>query len=790
MTNRALRILFIAATVSIVVYMSIFALLNADKEKRISEILEQKMQNLEVHYRLSEKYFQDIVDVATALILQDKETRDILRAFRKKLSKKRAARLRARLYKKLQKTYALLRRFGVLQMHFVDADSVTILRMHKPSKFGDDLYELKYSFRQTNLTRESYSGIEGGKTFPSYRNVRPLYDSNKEYLGALDIAFSPEIIQKNLLETSNVHSHFLVHRSLLQQREWKREDGVENYVPSIESDEYVMFTDPKDEKNCSAECDKEILMFIAHERGYIQEKMHRHEKFSLYTLTNSQAVIVSFLPLKSIEGKYVAYLVSYSSSVALYKLVEDFYIINMVIILMMFLVVYIAYKSYFYNYELKHERNRYQLLASYDPLTKLPNRNMLFEKLKEIKARAERESTKFALLFLDLDNFKSINDTHGHQEGDRVLQYVAKVLRKILRAEDTLARFGGDEFVIVVEEFEHIRDVSKIANKIIEKLKEPVDFGYAKYYIGASIGISIFPDDSKDEHELIRYADTAMYKAKKRGRNRVEFYSQEMGIEVLAKLTLENEMRYGIENDEFEVFYQPQIDARNGSLVGLEALVRWRHPKRGMIYPSEFIPVAEESQLIVELDRYLMRKAMHQMAYWKQHDYPVERISLNLSIKELQKSDFINDLKFSLFNANCDARWIELEITEGLIMVDTQNAISKLTELSNLGVKIAIDDFGTGYSSLSYLKKLPINKLKVDKSFVDDMLSDNDSQVIVRTIITLAQNLHLEVLAEGVESEEQKEFLLKNGCYVIQGYYYSKPLSAREVEERYFAGPR
>ena len=783
MKKAGLKVVAVAFVIAVAVYGIVFTVLQRDKEDRIDAILQDHISQLDVHYKLSEKYFRSLADLSVMILQKDPVVINLLLKIENAKNAKKANNYRTILYKYLIPYYEKLKKFGVLQVHFVDTKNLTLLRLHKPSKYGDDLSDFKYSFAEVNKTHQPLWGLEKGRTYPSYRDVYPFTDKYGHYIGAVDIAFSPEVIQQNLLQTSGIKSHFLVLRSIMLERDWKRNDKEES-GKSCENDAYVMFY--SDETHPKGNCHPKTKRFLRQNHDLIAQKMARHERFALYFLHDKSAEVIAFLPLKNIKGEYIAYLVSYVPSYALWNIVEDFYLLNVVFILLLVLFIYVVYKTYMHSFDLKQEKNRYEVLASYDPLTKLPNRTLLFLKLEEIRARAKREKRKFALLFLDLDNFKSINDTHGHNEGDKVLKYVAKTLRKLLRKEDTLARFGGDEFVIVLEEAQTPRDISIVAQKIIDKLKEPLDFGYAKYYIGASIGISVYPDDAEDIHELIRYADTAMYTAKKNGRNRYAFFSKELEKNVVEKMTIENEMRYGIENDQFVIYYQPQIDARNEKLVGFEALVRWHHPKKGVIHPYEFIPIAEESQLIVELDRYLMRKSMEDLARWKKLGYRFERISINLSIKELQKEDFINDLTFALYQDGCEASWVELEITEGLIMKDTKNALKKLDQLAKLGVKISIDDFGTGYSSLAYLKKLPLDKLKIDKSFVDDMLLDNDSKVIVKTIIDLAKNLRLEVLAEGVETKEQKDFLVQNGCYIIQGFYYCKPLPAKEIEKKYF----
>lgn len=405
--------------------------------------------------------------------------------------------------------------------------------------------------------------------------------------------------------------------------------------------------------------------------------------------------------------------------------------------------------------------------------------------MKQAKNRALRHNLKFGLLFIDLDNFKNINDSYGHDEGDIVLKYVADELNLLIRAEDTLARLGGDEFIVIVEELESLDDISIIAKKIIELLKKPIEIKNSKYYLGASVGVSIFPDDSENINDLIKFADTAMYDVKKNGKGYSKFYSHQMSQELLNRITIESEMRDAIKNEEFVVYYQPQIDARDDSLLGVEALVRWQHPTNGLIPPFKFIPIAEETGLIVELDRLVMKQAMQQWSDWYRDGFTPGVLCLNLSVKQLVQEDFLPTLKELLTQTSCKNEWIELEVTESHIMTNPEQSIHILNEISNMGIELAIDDFGTGYSSLSYLKKLPINKLKIDQSFVRELPNDEDDISIVKAIIGLAKSLNLKIIAEGVEVDSQKEFLLENGCRYIQGYIYSKPVPMNEIKKKF-----
>jgi predicted signal transduction protein with EAL and GGDEF domain len=353
----------------------------------------------------------------------------------------------------------------------------------------------------------------------------------------------------------------------------------------------------------------------------------------------------------------------------------------------------------------------------------------------------------------------------------------------VLRDEDTLARLGGDEFTIILKDVTGVTSASAVAQKIINIMKDPIKTKGHTLFISSSIGISIFPDDATTEENLIKFSDTAMYRAKDEGRNNYQFYSSEMTTQAFERVVIENSLRAAIANEEFIVYYQPQYNALNDTIVGMEALVRWNHPQIGLIPPAKFIPIAEESGLIVEIDRIVMKQAMKDFANWYKNNYNPGVLSLNLAMKQLNQSDFVVTLLNIMNSMQFQAKWLELEVTEGEVMHNPDAAINKLKEISRIGVELAIDDFGTGYSSLAYLKKLPLNKLKIDQSFIRDIPKDEDDVAITKAIIALGQSLNLKLIAEGVETGEQKEFLLQNGCHNIQGYFYSRPLHADEITQ-------
>lgn len=420
--------------------------------------------------------------------------------------------------------------------------------------------------------------------------------------------------------------------------------------------------------------------------------------------------------------------------------------------------------------------------ANHDTLTGLPNRMLFKDRLIQTIHSSKRNKEQFALLFIDLDQFKKINDSLGHHIGDEVLIEAAKRLQASVREEDTLARLGGDEFTIIIKDLKDNTSASVVAQKIIDAMKEPISIKSHQLYVSSSIGISIYPNDAQDQNNLIKYADAAMYKAKDEGRNNYQFYSADMTKYAFERVVMESSLRIAINNDQFEVYFQPQFEAISEKIVGMEALVRWIHPSLGLIPPGKFIPLSEENGLIIDIDKIVMKKAMAQFAQWKKDGLEPGILAINLSMKRLNEKDFTQQLLASMEEVGFKPDWLELEVTESQVMNNPDASIEKLKIISDLGVELAIDDFGTGYSSLSYLKKLPLNKLKIDQSFVRDIPHDDDDVAITKAIIALAKSLNLKLIAEGVETLEQKNFMIENGCDYIQGYYYSKAVPMWEIE--------
>ncbi|PHR55884.1 MAG: hypothetical protein COA44_09600 [Arcobacter sp.] len=433
---------------------------------------------------------------------------------------------------------------------------------------------------------------------------------------------------------------------------------------------------------------------------------------------------------------------------------------------------------------LKEKTDLLAFKVHHDELTNLPNRSLLMDRLKQSMKKNRRRQIQFALLFIDLDRFKIINDTYGHDVGDEVLQVLTQRMSSQIREGDTLARIGGDEFTLILDDIESLTSVINVVQKLLACTQEKIHIKGIDLRITLSIGISIYPNDGATVDTLLRNADVAMYKAKEEGRNTYQYYTQEMTEEAVARIVLEAKLKDAIEDESLMVYYQPQYDAREDKLIGMEALTRWKDDKGQIIYPDSFIPLAEETGLIVPMDRLMMRQASKQFSLWYKEGLNPGKLSLNLAMKQLAQDDFIPFVK-DLVKKYCKGEgWLQFEVTEGCIMEDPEASIAKLEELKKMGIGLSVDDFGTGYSSLSYLKRLPLDTLKIDRTFIKDLPNDEEDRVISKAIIALANSLHLGVVAEGVETLEQKEFLLEHGCYIIQGFYYSPAITDDEMHEK------
>lgn len=428
------------------------------------------------------------------------------------------------------------------------------------------------------------------------------------------------------------------------------------------------------------------------------------------------------------------------------------------------------------------EQDKLLFQATHDSLTSLPNRTLMMDRLHECLKKAKREKRYLEVLFLDIDNFKVINDALGHETGDLLLIEISSVFRELVREVDVVSRFGGDEFVMILNGFKNKGDSSIIINKIIKRFQEPFYIQNNPFNLTLSIGISVYPDDSSDEHDLLKYADMAMYRAKNSGKNRYVYYERSMNVDVLKHIKIEKEIRDGIKNDEFILYYQPQYSTIGKEIVGFEALVRWQHPTLGLKFPDYFIQIAENSSLIVDLGELISKKAISQVALWYKQGLNPGIVSINFTSRQLESRGFFDNLQKIIEEAQCKPEWIEAELVERYIMSNTERTAKFLDKFKSMGINVAIDDFGTGYSSLGYLKYLDISKLKIDKKFIDDLATDKKDRAITKSIVDLSKGLDLKVIAEGVETKEQYRILKRLGCQIIQGYYFSKPIPSADAE--------
>ncbi len=426
--------------------------------------------------------------------------------------------------------------------------------------------------------------------------------------------------------------------------------------------------------------------------------------------------------------------------------------------------------------------------ANFDPLTELANRRFFHERLTHAIQIAKKQDGRLAVFFIDLDNFKYVNDTLGHEAGDALLVSVSERLIAAVSDSDTLARMGGDEFVLLAEDVDSNDEIIMLAQKLNEALSNSFNIDGNRIFSSASIGISVFPTDGEDVDTLMKKADMAMYQSKDLGKGRFSFFSSELEVKLKNRLSIEDELRRAVAKDEFVLFYQPQIDSRTHSIIGVESLIRWNHPLRGVLSPFEFLTIAEQSGLIVSIGEWVLAHALSTLRDWLDMGINPGCMAINIADKQFKEKMFVDRVKHLVGLYKIDPSLVKLELTEGIIMDEPEEAISKLHELRDFGVKISIDDFGTGYSSLSYLKRFPINQFKIDRSFIIDIAHSHQDREIVTAIIAMGQALNIETVAEGIETAEQLEFLKELGCFFIQGYFYSKPLPRAEIQHKMLAG--
>lgn len=437
---------------------------------------------------------------------------------------------------------------------------------------------------------------------------------------------------------------------------------------------------------------------------------------------------------------------------------------------------------------LKENEQRLQHMAHYDLLTNLPNRSLMYDRLKQAISLAKRYQYPVAVMLLDIDRFKEVNDTLGHHVGDQLLMEASFRLIGCVRESDTIARMGGDEFLVILSEVGNANNVAHVAQKLLEALSMPFQLDAQDVFVSASIGIAMYPSDGDDMHMLVRSADTAMYHAKAQGKNNFKFFTEGINRSTVERFMLESRFRRALEKLEFQLNYQPKVDLATGKMTGMEALLRWYHPEQGSVNPSLFIPLAEETGLVIPLGEWALREACRQSKAWQNEGMQPLRVSVNLSARHFHKKGLIDMIIRVLEETGLDPRHLMLEITESTIIENVEETIDTLNEFRAMGIGISVDDFGTGFSSLNYLNRFSIDELKIDKTFIQDISAKSDSRKVITAIIALAHNLNLKVVAEGVETEEQLRFLRENDCDQVQGYYFSRPLSTEEFSRQVSRG--
>lgn len=436
----------------------------------------------------------------------------------------------------------------------------------------------------------------------------------------------------------------------------------------------------------------------------------------------------------------------------------------------------------------KRAEEKIHFMAHHDALSGLANRLRLMDRLSEALLRAQRNGSRVVVIFIDLDNFKDVNDSLGHKAGDKVLKTVAKRMAKCVRATDTVARFGGDEFVIVLNDAPEQLDPAHVVRKVREQISEPILADGQLLHVSCSIGVTAYPDDGTDAETLLANADAAMYSAKERGRDRVQAYAREMTVAVEEKRRLQDDMRAALDGNQFALVYQPQVDVESGQMLAVEALARWNHPDLGLIEPDRFIPIAEESGLIVRLGEWVLREACRQCKAWHETGLAAVRVCVNASARQFREKTWVSCVRETLRETGLEPRYLELELTESMLMRDVSQTVATMQELRAIGVGLTIDDFGTGYSCLSALKNFPVTRLKLDGSFVSNLPHDEDDASIAATVISLGRRLKMDVVAEGVETQDQLNFLRAHHCREAQGYLFSRPLEAHAFEDMIRAG--
>lgn len=674
----------------------------------------------------------------------------------------------------------------ITHFYFLDSRRICLLRVHKPEKYGDLIN--RFTAQEAEWTRKISSGIEIGPmgTF-TLRVVQPVFDGNT-LVGYVELGKEIEDLLQILHTYGSNEITVLIHKDYLKRQAW--EDGMR--MLNRESDWEQLPREAVIYSTLHTRIPDSLVSMIKQHNAGDSFKKNMDQEFSY----NTKKWRVSILPLKDVSGKeigdmYIMNDISAERAEFIHFLVQNiligFVLLGILLSFIFLMLRRIDMSIHLQDSSLRESQAEIDTLAFFDQLTKLPNRTLLQDRLKQAIANGSRSGSYSALLLIDLDNFKTLNDTLGHDVGDMLLKQSAERLSNCVREGDTVARSGGDEFIVLLsglsnDQTEAATASEIVAEKILASLNEIYLLGDVNHRSTASIGVTLFRGARTSADDLMKQADLAMYQSKEAGRNGLSFFDPNMESTLKKRAALEEDLRRGIEKQQFVLHYQSQV-IENGCIVGAEALVRWQHPIRGMVGPMEFIPVAEETGLILPLGDWILKTACAQLALWS-HFPQMEpiTISVNVSARQFSQSDFVAHVLSILDETSANPKRLKLELTESLLVQNIEEVIEKMAALKVAGVCFSLDDFGTGYSSLAYLKRLPLDQLKIDQSFVHDIMVNSNDAIICKSTIALAESMGLSVIAEGVETQEQRNILSSLGCNAYQGYWFSRPLPLDEFE--------
>lgn len=663
--------------------------------------------------------------------------------------------------------FAILRnRHNITHVYFVDTAGVVFLRAHKPEQYGDQLERATYLSAAS--TKNLSCGIEMGKNFFSLRCIRPVY-LHDEFIGYMEMAEEIDHIFSHLKETTGADFGLLLSAQFVQQ------SGVALKTPRLGDFSLLYSTN------------RSLMTTVLPKLDLASGIKQFTNEIIGIDRTN---LAIGMSPFNDAFGNTPGVLVSINDISRLYRTARLELLYNiastLLIIISSIILFVFAIKRAFVELErqLEERTRRIKFMAMHDDLTGLPNRSMFTSLVNHNIQLAKRYNRTFALLFIDLDGFKSVNDTLGHDAGDQLLVEVSARLMQCVRESDVVARLGGDEFILLVHTAEDagvdpaIDRVNIIAKRILKRVSESYQLSGRDVWVTASIGISQYPINGIDENELIKYADAAMYVAKETGKNNIQCYSDEIHRQSFERQALEAEIRSALNKKEFQLYYQAKMDIKNQTIVGMEALIRWNHPQLGVVEPSKFISIAEETGLILPIGKWVIRSACEQNLSWQKEGISIMPIAVNLSARQFNDENLLADIESILSDTGMPAEYLVLEITESMLIQDMSKAKTIIQSMKDLGVGVAIDDLGIGYSSFSSLGNFPIDSIKIDKSFIQELTANQGRSTIAEAIISMGNKLGLTVIAEGVETEEQLDFLRRNDCAQLQGFYFNRPMPA------------